>query len=145
MTDPIAPPLEISLTKIKVAPWLTANQKPPSGFHTAYDFTKRLHAFAHCDVITYSVSRAFCDCKINRLLYVVGEPPSHASAIKVEGTHMKLWICYKSKSSAPTAFIGSANATDMTLHELMYEATPTQSTELAAYFQHIWDLNQSKR
>lgn len=137
--------LTLKLSKIKLAPMLRISRKPPDCFFGSDGFARRLKAFAHCDVITYSVSRAFCDCKINRLLYVVGEPPSHASAIKVEGTHMKLWICYKSKSSAPTAFIGSANATDMTLHELMYEATPTQSAELATYFQHIWDLNQSKR
>lgn len=110
----------------------------PDPFLDEGDFADELLGFDSIDVLTYSISRI--TLPIARCLYVEGTPPHRAKSLRVSGTHAKLWIGYT--DTTPTAYVGSANATSMTLNEIMYRATPKMSVILADYFNDLWTANQ---
>jgi hypothetical protein len=112
----------------------------PDPFLDEHDFLSELYGFDSLDVLTYSVSRI--SLPITRCIYVEGVPPQRAKSLRVSGTHAKLWIGYT--DTTPVAYVGSANATSMTLNEIMYRATPKMSVLLADYFNDLWIANQPK-
>lgn len=114
----------------------------PPPFYDGYDFADSLFYADSIDVLTYSISPI--RWKINRAIYCEGTPPSSClQSIRVSGTHAKLWLV-TSPDHTTTAYVGSANATAMTLNEIVYRCTPTESFKLRTYFNTLWDLNQPK-
>lgn len=112
---------------------------------TEQSFHEQLDSYDHFDILTYSITPMyiFTARPIHRLLYHVGNVPKTTKrAIQVSGTHAKLWICYRSPNDKfPDIFIGSANATEMTLHEILIRATGKQANPLFDHFNRIWQLN----
>ncbi len=115
---------------------------PPKPFLSEVQFNRELDKCDHIDCLTYSIS--FDVCKLRRVIYVVGRPPRAAKSIQVSGTHAKLWLCYD-KADNCQAYVGSANATAMTLFELVYKATTEQTRDLVDYFESLWKLNTPKK
>lgn len=112
---------------------------------TEQSFLTTLYNYKSFDVITYSVMpfRLFTTRPIRRLIYGVGTPPSgtHA-AIQLTHTHAKLWLCYASeRDKTPDVYVGSANATDMTILDLTIKVNPCQAKTLIGYFNLLWDIN----
>lgn len=115
------------------------------GIFDEHTFRKVLGNYTSFDIITYSVSRAvpIASSRIDRLIYVVGNVPYHAKrTLRVDGTHVKLWLCHTKKDTH--AYVGSCNATDLTLHDLLIRADAKQTKLLISYFNSLWDLNQPK-
>lgn len=109
-------------------------------------FAHALRNYDHFDILTYTISpmHIFAMREIKRLIYCVGKPPRKVSkSIRVSGTHAKIWICYKRKDDkTPDVFIGSANATEMTLHEIMIRLTGDKALVLTKHFNYLWENNQ---
>jgi len=106
------------------------------------EFYEILTKYKYFDILTYSISpmALFWDRPIKRLIYAVGIPPRNtAKRVQLSGTHAKLWLCY-SKSTVD-AYIGSANATEMTIHDLTVKLTPTQTLSAKRHFDDLWNLN----
>ena len=111
----------------------------PNGFYDSTNFIHAICRYDHLDVVTYSVSPHVTN--LRRVIYVEGIPPRAALSCRVTATHMKLWLAYPKHSAIPDVFIGSANATAMTLHELMYKVSPSQAKALQEYFTELWANN----
>jgi hypothetical protein len=135
------------LNRVKLAPHIDWT-KPPGHvlveqrIFNSLCFNKQLHLYHHFDILTYTINSCsyFISHPIHRLLYSEGRVPRNTlKSIRLAGTHAKLWICYhKDNDIAPDVFIGSANATEMTLHELMIHVTPQQASILIQHFNSIW-------
>jgi hypothetical protein len=112
---------------------------------TEATFASALYLYACFDVLTYSISSSalFKNRPIRRLIYGVGSPPvSTEASIQLSHTHAKLWICYNTKPGCPPdVYIGSANATDMTLLELIIKVNSPQARMLVEYFNLLWKAN----
>jgi hypothetical protein len=151
-TDPTtASPFQLNLNHVKLPRTITHISKrereklAEHGIFDEYTFCHILGSYTAFDIFTYSVSRSMpiAGSRINRLIYSVGQPPIHVKqTLRLEGTHVKLWICSNSKDTH--AYVGSCNATDLTIHDLLIRADPKQTKLLIAYFNSIWDLNQPK-
>jgi hypothetical protein len=113
----------------------------PSWFLSETEFMTRITKFTHIDVLTYSVSPHITN--LRRVIYCEGLPPRTAESIRVSGTHIKLWLCYKHKcpTTLPEVFIGSANATLMTLKEIMHKTHPESWKHFQTYYEKLWSLN----
>jgi hypothetical protein len=73
----------------------------------------------------------------------VGTPPiGTEAAVQLSHTHAKIWICYhKILHHTPDVYLGSANATDMTILDLMIKVNAPQARELITYFDELWHAN----
>jgi hypothetical protein len=116
---------------------------------TEQTFLERLHYYHSFDILTYSVMsfRVFRLHPIRRLIYGVGNPPLATKAsVQLSHTHAKLWICYRDeKDNTPDVFVGSANATDMTILDLMVKVNSRQAKTLIGYFNLLWNINNEKK
>jgi hypothetical protein len=125
---------------VKIAPELRRSS-PPKPFLSEFHFIRELAHYDFVDCLTYSVSPEIPH--LRRVIYVVGRPPRRCETIQVSGTHAKLWIGHT--DGKKQAYVGSANATAMTLFELVYKATPEQTRDLVDYFEDLWKLNAPKK
>lgn len=108
-------------------------------------FAQALYNYSHFDVITYSVMGfdIFLRRPIKRLIYGVGTPPiTTLCHVQVTHCHAKLWLCYNTKPNCPPdVYVGSANATDMTILDLMIKVNSRQAATLIGYFNLLWNIN----
>jgi len=108
-------------------------------------FLSKLRTYHSFDVATYTIMSfaLFRKSPIRRLIYGVGIPPlGTALSVHVSHTHAKLWLCYKSPTdNSPDVYVGSANATDMTILDLMIKVNSRQAKTLIGYFNLLWELN----
>jgi hypothetical protein len=118
------------------------------GIYTEHTFLTTLHLYASFDILTYSVApfKIFVRHPIKRLIYSVGTPPMATElSVQLTHTHAKLWICYNTRpNTPPDVYVGSANATDMTLLDLLIKANYRQSKVLVEYFDLLWKSNYKK-
>jgi len=112
---------------------------------TENNFLVQLHKYHSFDIITYTIMPfgLFRLRPIRRLIYGVGNPPMGTkSSIQVSHSHAKLWLCYKYENDpTPDVFMGSANATDMTILDLMVRVNSRQAKTLIGYFNLLWNIN----
>ncbi len=148
-------PLSLNLNQVQLTKEIrrhesTAIRKLEAGFKNSLLFTEQgfiqeLSQYHSFDILTYSISpfSLFFSRPIRRLIYGVGIPPRFTSNhIKRTHTHAKLWICYKYPADKePGVYLGSANATDMTILDLMIKVNKDQSKLLTEYFDLLWDVN----
>lgn len=145
-----SPTLGLDLNKIALMPDLKRSIRSEqtlfnnTSIYTEYRFLIRLREFHSCDVLTYTYSSQITRYIVpSRVIFSVGPTPLRCTSCRVTSTHAKLFICYTSpRCIEPVAFIGSANATDMTLHELMVQLTPAQSSLALQHFNKLWELNK---
>lgn len=116
---------------------------------TEQTFLRELHSYHSFDILTYTVMsfRLFKFHPIRRLIYGVGNPPVDTKrSIQLSHTHAKLWLCYRTeKDLTPDVFVGSANATDMTILDLMIKVNSRQANTLIGYFNLLWNINTEKQ
>lgn len=112
---------------------------------TENNFLVQLHKYHSFDILTYTIMSfgLFRLRPIRRLIYGVGNPPlGTKSAVQVSHSHAKLWLCYKYENDpTPDVFMGSANATDMTILDLMVRVNSRQAKTLIGYFNLLWNIN----
>lgn len=116
---------------------------------TEQTFLNVLCNYRAFDILTYSVMpfKLFNTCPIRRLVYGVGTPPRGcAKALQLTHTHAKLWICYRNDTDkSPDVYVGSANATDMTILDLTIKVNSRQAKTLIEYFNLLWDINYKNK
>jgi hypothetical protein len=109
-------------------------------------FHHALSNYHHFDILTYTISpmHVFGVREIHRLMFCVGKPPRKTKRhIRISCSHAKLWICYRTATDTdPHVYLGSANATEMTLHELMVRVTGDGTRSLIKHFNYLWENNQ---
>lgn len=136
------PPKFPSLNNVVTPPSIIrAKALLPIDFCGPVAFSQRIDSYIYVDVLTYSISPYFTN--IRRAIYCEGNPPRKTESIHVCGNHSKLWICYITKKLFDV-YIGSANATAMTLQEIMYKVSATQAHALRSYFDELWTINLPK-
>jgi hypothetical protein len=112
---------------------------------TEKTFLSALQHYASFDILTFTIASIplFSSRHIKRLIYGVGNPPTNTKAsIQLTHTHAKIWICYhRMPHHVPDVYLGSANATDMTLLELVVKTNAVQARELTKYFDLLWEDN----
>ena len=141
-------PLFPNLNNVKLLPTikhtLTDAEKLCSyGIFTHQSFAYVLRNYDSFDILPYSISRMhlFDHAPIARLIFAVGTPPRQTKEkIQLAGTHAKLWLCYR--RGAVDAYIGSSNATEMTLLELVVKLDIPQTLAAKRYFEQLWTLNK---
>lgn len=115
---------------------------------TENNFLKELQNYKAFDILTYTISpfALFRSHPIRRLIYGAGKPPlSTKASIQCTHTHAKLWICYKNDQDiTPDVFVGSANATDMTILDIVIKVNSRQAKTLIGYFNLLWIINTKK-
>jgi hypothetical protein len=116
---------------------------------TEQNFLRELYRYHSFDILTYTIMsfHLFRLHPIRRLIYGVGKPPlATKNSVQLSHTHAKLWICYRTeKDLVPDVFVGSANATDMTILDLMIKVNSRQAKTLIGYFNLLWNINTEKQ
>lgn len=116
---------------------------------TEQNFLRELYRYHSFDICTYTIMsfHLFRLHPIRRLIYGVGKPPlATKQSVVLSHTHAKLWLCYRSeKDLTPDVYVGSANATDMTILDLMIKVNSRQAKTLIGYFNLLWKINTEKQ
>ena len=124
------------------------NEMQTEFIFTEQYFLAELYRYHSFDIITYTIMsfHLFRIHPIRRLIYGVGKPPlATKSSVRLSHTHAELWLCYRSeKDLTPDVYVGSANATDMTIFDLMIKVNSRQAKTLVGYFNLLWKLNTEK-
>lgn len=139
------------LSNVKLLPEIFRNVQTEikhfngSGIFTDEMFARTLGIYSHFDILTYSITpmAIFHTRPIHRLIYHTGQVPRNTKkSIRLSGTHAKLWICHQdSARKAVHVYLGSANATSMTLHELIVRLTDSQALIARKHFDKLWENN----
>lgn len=135
----------INLNKVSLPKEITRNWRKEGKLFDALNifteatFSYELNKYTTLDVLTYTISPL--PLPISRLLYAVGTPSFRVKqSRRISGSHAKIWICYKDVDQKTfDVFLGSANATSMTLHELMVKLLPAQACAVLTHFNRLWE------